>query len=91
MKNLYHPSKRVNSGYYKAVLDRLQNRMAQISLELYESGDWFLLHDNAPSHNDALIHEFLTKKKGDHPSSTPPPYSPDLALADNFLFPQTKK
>jgi len=53
-----------------------------------ESGDWFLLHDNAPSHNATIIKQFLAQRKVtvfDHP-----PYSPDLALADYFLFRKVK-
>jgi len=53
-----------------------------------ESGDRFLLHDNAPSHNATIIKQFLTQQKVtvfDHPS-----YSPDLAPADYFLFRKVK-
>ena len=53
-----------------------------------ESGDWFLLHNNAPSHNATIIKQFLAQRKVtvlDHP-----PYSPDLAPADYFLFPKVK-
>ena len=53
-----------------------------------ESGDWFLLHDNAPSHRATNVKQFLAQPKVtvlDHP-----PYSPDLALADYFLFPNVK-
>jgi len=48
----------------------------------------FLLHDNAPSHNATIIKQFLAQRKVtelDHP-----PYSPDLAPADYFLFPKVK-
>jgi len=53
-----------------------------------ESGDWFLLHDNAPSHNATIVKQFLAQQKVtvlDHPL-----YSPDLAPADYFLFPKVK-
>jgi len=53
-----------------------------------ESGDWFLLHDNAPSPNATIVKQFLAQRKLtvlDHP-----PYSPDLAPADYFLFPKVK-
>jgi len=53
-----------------------------------ESGDWFLLHDNAPSHNATIVKQFLAQRKVtmlDHP-----PYSPDLAPADYFLFRKVK-
>ena len=53
-----------------------------------ESGTWFLLHVNAPSHNATIVKQFLTQRKVtvlDHP-----PYSPDLAPADYVLFPKVK-
>jgi len=53
-----------------------------------ESGDWLFLHDNAPSHNATIVKQFLAQRKVtvlDHP-----PYSPDLASADSFLFPKVK-
>ena len=53
-----------------------------------ESCDWFLLHDNAPSHNARIVKQFLAQRKVtvlDHP-----PYSPDLAHADYFLFRKVK-
>jgi len=53
-----------------------------------ESGDWFLLHDNAPSHNATIVKQFLAQQKVtvlDHP-----PYSPNLEPADYFLFQKVK-
>jgi histone-lysine N-methyltransferase SETMAR len=47
-----------------------------------------LLHDNAPSHNATIVKQFLSKK-----SVTVlyhPPYSPDLATSDYFLFPKVE-
>jgi len=46
------------------------------------------LHDNAPSQNATIVKQFLTQRKVtvlDHP-----PYLPDLAPADYFLFPKVK-
>ena len=48
----------------------------------------FLLHDNAPSHNAAIVKKFLENRNVavlHHP-----PDSPDLAPADYFLFPKLK-
>ena len=53
-----------------------------------ESGDWFLLHDNTPSHNATIVKQFLAQQKVtvlNHP-----PYLPDLAPADYFFFPKVK-
>ena len=55
---------------------------------MWESGDWYLLHDNAPSHNATIVKQFLAQRKMtvlDHP-----PYSPDLAPANYFLFRKVK-
>jgi len=74
--------------YYKGVMERLLNRFRRVRLGMCESGEWFLLHDNAPSHNATIIKMFLVQPKVtvlDHP-----PYSPDLAPADYFLFPKVK-
>ena len=47
-----------------------------------------LHHDNAPAHASLLIRSYLAK----HQTSVVPhpPYSPDLAQADFFLFPKLK-
>jgi len=49
---------------------------------------WVLHHDNAPAHSLFLVRNFLEKNE----KTTVPqlPYSPDLAPADFFLFPQLK-
>jgi hypothetical protein len=49
---------------------------------------WFLHQDNAPSHTSFAVREFLA-----HHNITTlphPPYSPDLAPCDFFLFPQSQ-
>jgi len=53
-----------------------------------ESGDWFLLHDNAPSHNATIVKQFLAQRNVTVLDHTP--YSPDLAPADYFLFRKVK-
>jgi transposase len=52
-------------------------------------GEWFLHWDNAPVHSAKVVQEFLAKKSIKLLSH--PPYSPDLAPADYFLFPKLKK
>ena len=52
------------------------------------AGEWFFHWDNAPVHTATDVQEFLGKKgikMIEHP-----PYSPDLAPADYFLFPKLK-
>jgi len=49
---------------------------------------WFLHHDNAPSHTSIAVREFLVQN---NITMLPhPPYSPDLAPCDFFLFPKLK-
>lgn len=55
---------------------------------MFMTGKWTLLHDNAPAHSAIIVHQFLAQHGVavvDHP-----PYSPDLAPADFFLFPRLK-
>jgi hypothetical protein len=76
----------INAVYYKGVMERLLNRIRRVRPGMWESGDWFLLHDNAPSHNATIVKQFLAQQKVpvlDHPL-----YSPDSAPADYFLFPK---
>ena len=77
----------VNAVYYIAVIERLLNRIRRVRPGMCESGDWFLLHDNAPFH-ETIVKQFLVQRKVtvlDHH-----PYSPDLASANYFLFPKVK-
>ena len=77
----------INAVYYKGEMERLLNRIRRVRLCMCESADRFLLH-NAPSHNATIVKQFLAQRKVtvlDHP-----PYSPDLAPADYFLFPRVK-
>jgi len=56
--------------------------------EAWTNNTWMLHHDNAPAHASLLIREFFTKHEM---TVVPePPYSPDVAPADFFLFPQLK-
>ena len=55
---------------------------------LFKSGQWHFHEDNAPVHNSILFTEYLTKmgiKTVHHP-----PYSPDLAPCDFWLFPKPR-
>jgi len=57
--------------------------------EKWRDGDWILHHDNATAHTSHLVQQFLVK----HGTAQlqQPPYSPDLAPFDFFLFPRLKK
>jgi len=51
-------------------------------------GEWFLHHDNAPSSTSLVVLQLLAEKS--IPVITQPPYSPDLAPSDFWLFPTLK-
>ena len=78
----------VNAAFYHEVLNRLLQYIRRVWPELHRTGKWMLLHDNAPAHSAIHMRQFLAQKMVallDHP-----PYSPDLARADFFLFPRLK-
>ena len=55
---------------------------------LFKSGQWHFLQNNTPVHNSILVTDYLTKigiKTVPHP-----PYSPDIAPCDFWLFPKLK-
>ncbi|PNF35638.1 hypothetical protein B7P43_G18390, partial [Cryptotermes secundus] len=69
--------------------DRRRTIEEIVELSGVQSGDWFFHHDNAPAHTALSVLQFLTKN-----GMTPvphPPYSPDLAPCDFFLFPRMKR
>lgn len=79
----------VNKEYYLGVLKRLRDAVRRKRPEKWSSGDWHLHHDNAPPHSAHLVQTFLAKHG--IPQVRHPPYSPDLAPNDFFLFPKLKK
>jgi hypothetical protein len=77
----------VNQHCYLEILARLREAVCQRRPELWPDA-WILHHDNAPGHDALAVWEFLVKKsimKLDHP-----PYLPDLALCNFWLFPKLK-
>ena len=78
----------VNKEFHLIVLKRLRAAVRRKRPEVWTNNTWMLHHDNAPAHASLLIREFLMK----HETTVVPqlPYSPDLAPADFFLFPQLK-
>lgn len=78
----------VNQHFYKEVLGRLYERVRRCRRNLWENQSWLLHHDNAPAHTALSVRRFLTSKQVtclEHP-----PYSPDLAPCDFWLFPKMK-
>nr|CAI5835909.1 unnamed protein product [Callosobruchus analis] len=79
----------VNQQFYLDVLKRLREKIRKKRADLWRTGDWFFHHDNEPAHTALSIRQFLTKN-----GMTPivhPPYSPNLAPCDFFLFPRLKR
>ena len=77
----------VNQQCYLEVLTRLRVSVQRKRPGLWPD-KWILHHDNVPAHDALRFHEFLAKNsitKMDHP-----PYSPDLAPCDFWLFPKLK-
>jgi len=54
---------------------------------MWSSGNWFLHHHHAPAQMAFSMQQFLTKNMRVIPH---PPYSPELAPCDSFLFPLMK-
>ena len=70
----------VNKEYYVDVLREFRKG--------FKSGQWHFQQENAPVHNSILVTDYLTKmgiKILSHP-----PYSPDLAPCDFWLFPKLR-
>jgi len=60
----------INAVYYKDVMESFLNIIRRVRPGMCDSGDWFLLHDNAPSHNATIVKQFLAQQKVtvlDHP------------------------
>ena len=79
----------VNRAFYLQVLKRLHDAVRRKCPELWQRGEWWLHHDNAPAHKALSVQQFLTKNS--MTQLLHPPYSPELALRDFFLFPRMKK
>ena len=85
--NLPHQGQTVNAGFYCNVLRRQREGILRKRSELWCTGNWLLHDDNAPSHRALVTHEFLAHSIITLPH---PPYSPDLAPCNFFLFPKMK-
>ena len=78
----------INQNVYKDILRRLMRSVREKRRELWETKSWLLYHDNAPAHNALSIRQFLAENN--IAVLEQPPYSPDLAPCDFFLFPKLK-
>ena len=72
-----------NQAYSKNVLTNLRERVRRRRPDMWKNASWILHHDNALS-----VKRYLAKNN--IPVMEHPPYSPDLAPCDFFLFPKIK-
>ena len=79
----------INKEFYLEVLRRLRESVRRKRPEKWRDGDWILHHDNAPAHTSHFVQQFLAKHV--NAQLQQPPYAPDLAPCDFFLFPRLKK
>ncbi|KYN38682.1 hypothetical protein ALC56_06941 [Trachymyrmex septentrionalis] len=78
-----------NIDEVKKIVLANRNAIRQKRPDLWKNKNWLLHHDNAPAHTSLLVREFLTKNNT--LMMPQPPYSPDLAPCDFFLFPKLKR
>ena len=78
----------VNKEYSVEVLRGFRKRFRWKKPTLFNLGPWHFYQDNAPVHNSILVRDYLTKMGI---KAVPrPPYSPDLAHCDFWLFPKLR-
>ncbi|UYV75253.1 hypothetical protein LAZ67_12003104 [Cordylochernes scorpioides] len=80
--------RKLNKEYYLQVMRNLREAIRQKRPDLWKNKNWLLHHDNAPAHTSLLVRDFLAKNNT--LMMPQPPYSPDLAPCDFFLFPKLK-
>ena len=77
----------MNQYVYKEIR-HLMRSVRDKRRDLWENNALVLHHDNAPAHSALSIQQFLAERNV--PTLEQPPYSPDLAPCDFFLFPKLK-
>ena len=76
---------RVRVSYFVEVLREFRKRFRHKRPALFKLGQWHFHQDNAPVHNSFLVTDYLTKMG--IKTVPQPPYSPDVAPCDFWLFP----
>ncbi|UYV71886.1 hypothetical protein LAZ67_9000881 [Cordylochernes scorpioides] len=80
----YDPETKRQSAEWRGQGKRFEKKRP----EKWTNGDWILHHDNARPHTAHLVTSFLAKNWTE--ILPQPPYSPDIAPNDFFLFPKLK-
>ncbi|GBO33455.1 Histone-lysine N-methyltransferase SETMAR [Araneus ventricosus] len=77
-----------NKELYLEIRKQLRDAIRRKRPEKWATKDWFLLHDNTSPHRALIVKKYLAR----HSITTleHPPYSPDLAPPDFYLFPRLK-
>jgi hypothetical protein len=78
----------VNAAYIIEALTRFL-KVLKVKRLTMTAGTWWFHWDNAPVHTAAVVTNWMAARQFqiiEHP-----PYLPDLALADFFLFPSVKR
>ena len=75
-------------GYYVEVLREFRKRFRRKRPALFKSSQRHFHQDNAQIYNSILVTDYLTKM--DIKTVLLPPYSPDLAHCDFWLFPKLR-
>ena len=78
----------VNKEYYVEVLRGFRIRFCQKRPALFKLGQWHFHQDNTPVQNSILVTDYFTKMG--IKTLPQPPYSPDLAPCDFWLFPKLR-
>ena len=87
-KEFVPPGQRVNAAFCVEVSKRLRENVRRKRPDQRRNNTWLLHHNNAPAHAVLLTRRFWTNNNMTVVSH--PPYSPDLAPSDFFLFPKLK-
>ncbi len=82
------PKMTVTSKVYIGILGCLHETIQRKRPQLWMNNSYQLLHDNAPAHKS--VKTFAAMTETSMTVVRHPPYSPDLALADFWLFPYLK-
>ena len=78
----------INTESYLEILRRLRDAVPRKQPDMWTGKNWKLHHDNAPAHSAHVIKDFLVKNNKTFVRQ--PPYSPDLAPYDFWIFPKLK-
>ena len=79
----------MNGVYYSNLIIALNKKLSKKRRNKLRKGPVFLLQDNAPPHRAAVTQEAIADSGIE--LLRHPPYSPDLAPSDFFLFPEMKR